>query len=259
MRIDAHTHSHVGSGRMKLEDLVETVETAKKFKIDKLCVSNPFIDNPGEGFRGGFPNPEQFRQANENVVNAMKKYPKIIIGYCYVNPCYPKEGLDEFKRCVQEYGMKGLKLEVGCRCSNPQVYPLIEKAIEFKVPILQHCWHKATGNYIGESDPLDVAELAKRYKEATIQMAHTGGDWEYGIKAVRDCPNVFPDTSGGEPVIGMVEMAVKELGAERVIFGSDAPGRSFSTQLAKVLGADIRKEEKDLIMGGNIARILKLE
>lgn len=55
---------------------------------------------------------------------------------------------------------------------------------------------------------------------------------------------------------GLVEMAVRELGAERVIYGSDAGGRSFATQLAKVYGAEISDADKKLILGGNLRRML---
>ena len=51
-------------------------------------------------------------------------------------------------------------------------------------------------------------------------------------------------------------MAVRELGPERVVYGSDAGGRSFASQLAKVLGADIPDAAKALIAGGNIRRLL---
>jgi predicted TIM-barrel fold metal-dependent hydrolase len=51
-------------------------------------------------------------------------------------------------------------------------------------------------------------------------------------------------------------MAVRELGAERVIFGSDAGGRSFASQLAKVRAAQISEDAKDLILGGNLRRLL---
>ena len=37
-------------------------------------------------------------------------------------------------------------------------------------------------------------------------------------------------------------MAVRELGADRILYGSDVSGRSFSSQLAKVHGADISDE-----------------
>jgi uncharacterized protein len=57
-------------------------------------------------------------------------------------------------------------------------------------------------------------------------------------------------------VAGITEMAVRELGAERVLYGTDAPGRSFGSQLAKVHGANIPEEAKRLIFAGNLKRLL---
>ena len=54
----------------------------------------------------------------------------------------------------------------------------------------------------------------------------------------------------------MVEMAVRELGPKRIIYGSDAGGRSYASQLAKVIGADISQRDKELILGGNLQRLL---
>ena len=42
---------------------------------------------------------------------------------------------------------------------------------------------------------------------------------------------------------------------ERVVFGSDATGRSFTSQLAKVYGADITEDERDKILYGNAAAL----
>jgi predicted TIM-barrel fold metal-dependent hydrolase len=53
-----------------------------------------------------------------------------------------------------------------------------------------------------------------------------------------------------------VETAVRELGAERVIYGSDAGGRSFASQLAKVMGAEISDAAKRLILGENLRQLL---
>ena len=61
---------------------------------------------------------------------------------------------------------------------------------------------------------------------------------------------------GGDPTTGFVDMAVRELGPERVMYGSDFPGRSFASQLAKVYGADVSEEAKRLILAGNIKRML---
>jgi predicted TIM-barrel fold metal-dependent hydrolase len=49
---------------------------------------------------------------------------------------------------------------------------------------------------------------------------------------------------------------VDAVGAERVLFGSDLPGRSLTSQLAKVLGAHLTSAQKEQILYGNMARIL---
>jgi predicted TIM-barrel fold metal-dependent hydrolase len=41
-----------------------------------------------------------------------------------------------------------------------------------------------------------------------------------------------------------------------VIFGSDAAGRSFASQLAKVMGAEVPQAAKNLILGENLRRLL---
>ena len=55
----------------------------------------------------------------------------------------------------------------------------------------------------------------------------------------------------------MVEMAVRELGAERVVFGSDAAGRSFASQLGKVYGADVPLAAKRMILRDNLRRLVE--
>jgi len=51
--------------------------------------------------------------------------------------------------------------------------------------------------------------------------------------------NLYSDLAGSDPTTGFVEMAVRELGPDRVIYGSDVGGRSFASQLGKVMGARI--------------------
>ena len=51
-------------------------------------------------------------------------------------------------------------------------------------------------------------------------------------------------------------MAVRELGAERLIYGSDSYSRSFASQMSKVMGADVSDEAKRLILGANLKRML---
>jgi predicted TIM-barrel fold metal-dependent hydrolase len=76
------------------------------------------------------------------------------------------------------------------------------------------------------------------------------------IRAIRRHENVSVDLEGGDPGSGWTEMALRELGAERIIYGSDAGGRSFASQLAKVFGANISESAKKLILGENLKRMM---
>ena len=77
------------------------------------------------------------------------------------------------------------------------------------------------------------------------------------MKGAKSNPKLtLGDLAGGDPTAGVTEMAVRELGAERILFGSDIPGRSFGSQIAKVLGARITDGERRLIFSENLKRIL---
>ena len=62
--------------------------------------------------------------------------------------------------------------------------------------------------------------------------------------------------AGSDPTAGLVEMAVRELGADRILYGSDCGGRSFASQLAKVTSADIADADRKKILGGNLRKLL---
>jgi predicted TIM-barrel fold metal-dependent hydrolase len=226
------------------------VEVADRMGINRLCVYM--------GMRWSYdPSPAEFRKQNDEVLAAIARYPERAFGFVYVNPKHQRESLDEINRCVADGPMVGVKLWVAMHANEPQLDPIVERATELKAVVFQHTWIKVTGNLAGESTPMDLAALAKRHPAAKLICGHSGGDWEQGIRAVRAQPNISVDLGGGDPVAGITEMAARELGAERVLYGSDAPGRSFASQLAKVHGAAIPDTAKRLIFAANLKKLLK--
>ena len=123
------------------------------------------------------------------------------------------------------------------------------------MPVLIHSYDRSGGNLRGELAPGDIAHLARRYPSVSIIAAHLGGLWQCGPRVVRLCANVYMDVCGSRAYVGMVEHAVDVLGAERVLFGSDAYGRTFVSQLAKVVGAEIDIADKRRILWDNSARL----
>lgn len=202
------------------------------------------------------PTPDELRRQNDQVLQALAHWAHRAFGFAYVNPNYVEESLREIDRCLRDGPMVGIKLWVAKRCADEAIDPLIARATELQAVIYQHTWIKANGNLAGESTPDDLARLAARHPKAKLVCGHTGGDWELGIRGIREAKHVCVELGGSDPTAGFVEMAVRELGAERVIFGSDVGGRSYASQIAKVTSADIPETAKRSILAGNLRRLL---
>jgi predicted TIM-barrel fold metal-dependent hydrolase len=227
------------------------LDAAARFGLTRLFVS--CLGAPPLPFQ---PTIEECRHDNRVVSRAVARYPAQVIGYCYANPRHEAEALAEFRTCVEDLGLRGLKLWMACHCDDPRVFPLIEQAIAYDAPVLIHTWSKAGGSLENESEAPHVARLAQRYPEVKIVMAHMSGDWLRGLKAIRAYPNVRVDTSGIDPEERQVETAVAELGADRVLYGSDIPIRDLGSQVAKILGADVDRQTRACLLWDNFQSLL---
>lgn len=246
---DIHCHLHSVPGETPEKKMEVLIRCADRLGIERLILS--------QGYSSMLhPTPEGLREENDRVIRAVKRFPDRAYGSVYLSPNFVDFSLAEFDRCVRDGPMIGVgELEADKRCNAPELDAIVERAVAMRAPILQHTWLKAEGNEPGESTPYDLVELARRHPEATFICAHTGGNWEHGIRILRAAKNVLAECAGFDPTSGMVEMAVRELGPERVVYGSDVGGRSFASQAAKVLGADIPDTAKELVLGGNLRRL----
>jgi predicted TIM-barrel fold metal-dependent hydrolase len=246
---DVHTHLSGVDGRTPEERMATLLRFAGRMGVDRVCVSMgyPLVADPS---------PDVLRQQNDQLLQALSHYHDRAFGFVYVSGSHPDVSLREIDRCVKNGPCVGVKLWIARRCDDAELDPIVTRATELKAPILQHTWLKATGNRPGESTPADLAVLAKRHPKAVLICGHSGGDWPLGLRAIRASTNVVADTAGFDPTTGVVEMAVRELGAQRVLYGSDAGGRSFASQLAKVQGADVPEAAKRLVLGENLKRLL---
>lgn len=246
---DLHTHLSGVPGRTPDEVMASLMAAAGRMGIERVCVYM--------GFPWSYdPSPDDMRRQNDQVLQALGHWHDRAFGFVYLNPNHVEASLKELDRCVRDGPMVGVKLWVAARANRPELDPIVARARELKAVIFQHTWLKTTGNLPGESTPMELAELAARHPDASFVCGHTGGDWERGIRAVRPLKNVAVDLAGGDPTAGIAEMAVRELGADRVLYGSDAGGRSFASQLGKVLGADLPDSAKRLIFKDNLKRLL---
>jgi hypothetical protein len=252
MIIDIHVHPPRGKNGDACS-LSQMVASARRSGIDRLCL----LGRVGEN--GPDPTPRQIVDCNTDTIAMARAWPEAVIGFCYLNPGHDPAFLrDEMERTLVAGPLRGIKLWVAVNCRDSRLDPILARAGELGVPVLHHAWYKSVGLVHNESSPADIAHLAARFPSVQIIMAHVTGCGFRGVADIKAFPNVSVDTSGSQPEHGIVEYAVAALGAERVLFGSDAPGRDFSCQLARALAADITPRQRDLILGGNACRLLKL-
>lgn len=247
-KIDAHEHVAFG------EDPGNVVDIADRLGIGTLMISRPM--KPGsEGL------PEEFRACNDLVYNAMKKFPDKCKGMLTLNPAYPKEAMEEIKRCI-DLGMAGMKLYNHVKINDPLFYPVIEKFIDLKMIILMHSpIGKARVRYNARepkniSIPEDFVDVAKRYPEAMFQFAHIGGgiDWEDACKALKDSPNVYVDVSGSNNEGNMIDFALRYIGEDRLFFGCDT---SFYQSVGGMFAANLTEVQRKKIFFENYNKVLQ--
>lgn len=246
MVTDAHAHI-LNSERRHLEALLAAADRAG---IERLCISSL------SRTWSEFPSPAQLAEAADDVLAACDAHPERFIGGTYVSADHVTDSLNVMGRCIARGPCRFVKLWVSQYADDPRLDPIYERAIELGVPVLAHTWTKATGNMARESTCHNVVNAARRYPGLKIWLAHFSGRWEETARIIRDVPNVSMDLSGGEPEDGIVECLLKHVGAERLFFGSDAPGRSFAVQMTKVLSAEISETDRNLILGENVMRWL---
>lgn len=239
-------HAHIGSSWLGWVDGTDAdglVKIMDKYGIDKACVSSwSHIYDPIRG--------------NDEVFQATQKYPNRIIGFCVLCPRLKWDMKEEIDRCVKKFGMKGLKLHPFVNefyADSPLIDPALEKAREYKLPVL---FHSGTDSH---SHPRTIGNMAKRYPDVTIIIGHMGGEaYPDAIQVAKANPNVLLDTTEVPNIANIIELAVKNVGAERVVWGSDSPALNAGVEMAKVKLANISQKEKGMILGENIARILGL-
>lgn len=237
MIIDAHNHLGVRAGAIQTgADLIARIDAVG---VDK-AVMFPFVE-------GNF--------TNEPIKEAFDQFPDRLIPFCAVN-AWEAGAADEVRRCVVDWGFKGLKLHPtinGYHLSDPHlVDPLFKVADELGIPVIVH----------GASDlynsPPEFALMAARFPNVPLLMAHMGFFWsmDQAISFAREFPNLYLETSRAP--IFEIQTAVRALGPDKVIWGTDSPFVDYEWEFRKMERATDDSEGYSKIVGGNIARLLKL-
>lgn len=207
MIIDCHVHLHT-FGDEVTANVDRAINYADRMDIEKLIISlGPELRRQ--------PTAEELISDNAWVMEGVEHCPDRIYGLVYASPNHPQTSLELMEKYIENGPMCGVKMWICQYCSHEGNDPIADYAGQLEVPIEQHTWMKTTGNYPTESTPRHLLELARRHPDTQFVMAHSGGNWEKGIRIIQDQPNIAIDLCGGAPYVGQTEYGVEYLGADR--------------------------------------------
>lgn len=253
-------YSHPGSDGSSglIADIERAMPAVEKGEFEKLC----YFPHVGIGTTSDADFEKLVRSRPEVTLKAMERWPTLLLGMIQLNANDVPASLDALNRWLRDGPMLGVYFRGGgigsLTCTHPNFHPLIKRIAELNGVIMQHTWFVTGGKQSpGGSTPSELAEVAAKFPEQKFICAHAGGEWQRGIRAVQSSPNILVETSGFDASAGFIEMAVRELGAERIVFGSHLPSRSLGTELSKVIAANISEGDKRLILGENFRKLIQ--
>jgi predicted TIM-barrel fold metal-dependent hydrolase len=190
-------------------------------------------------------------EGNNRVLSAGPR----IRGLATANPWYGQRAIQELAR-IRASGAVGLYLHPtrqGFMPTDPIAAPLIDFARRSGWPVVVH-----TGTYI-QSDVLAVAELARRFSDVTFVCDSAGfADMWFELPGIlSESSNVMLCASLIWP--RAIDLAVREFGANRVLFGSGEPRDRIGAALARLDRLELSDADRRLILHDNAARIFKLD
>lgn len=199
------------------------------------------------------------REANAELMRVAKGEPHILPG-CLVNPTMGPLATDDLKRCVDQ-GARTVKLMAAghrYRLDSTCVDPVMELAKSLGIPATIH-----SGSPLSGCSPEYISTLASRHPDVTIIMDHMGyREWTgLAVQAAVANPNIYLGTTliaAAEPIIIKNIARGGKVGADRIVFGSNAPAGLATHGVNGIRSVGFTAEEEALILGENFKRIYGL-
>jgi predicted TIM-barrel fold metal-dependent hydrolase len=193
------------------------------------------------------------RGGNDLSLAAAHAFPDRLFAYTVVDPNRSDDVQDELMRCF-EAGSRGIKFHTQL-ANYPFDGPAHESAFVFahehRLPLISH----------GVGSPDILRRTARTYPDAHFIVAHAGAggaglSGDALLQVAVEEPNVYLDLCSSVGRFGAFARVVEQVGAAKLLYGSDAPWMCFTHQIGRVLLAPIAEEEKRAILGSNLAALL---
>jgi hypothetical protein len=219
----------------------------------------------------GFPwhNPAYFKANNDYVIEAVRRYPARLTGLCCLD-VWAKDAVYEVERCLDAglggvgelaFYKSGIDAETLARLD-----PVMALCRKRKMPVMFHTNEPVGHVYPGKSPNTlaQIYELARRYPENRIILAHWGGGIFFYMLMKKEVSevlaNVWFDTAASPFLYGndIYPLAARIAGADKILWGTDYPLLKPSRYFAEVEASGVDPVNRDQILGLNAKALFHL-
>ncbi len=240
----------------------------------------PIEDEIRQFFQGLVSYYPELKTSNEDIADLVRRNPEKFIGLGSVNPNKDEEYLEAKLEEIEALKLKGVKmlptLQLFSPVENENFARICEYCEERKKVLLYHTgcdpgpWENP--ELSEDANPKHLRRVLEHHK-MTIVLAHAGsysarspGIWfKEALELGKDFDNVLYDSSAVSGLIyseGILRKLRKEIGLDRLLYGSDFPvvwGSSMPYEVNVIKTCRfLTEDEKNGILGQNASRILRL-
>lgn len=225
---------------------------------------------------------------HDSVAAAVRAFPERITGYIMLDPTQPN-AVDLLRQGMQRQGLKGVTLFPAMHhfyAYDERLYPLYQAAAELGIPVFMHfgVLKVSIRDKLGlpnvfdlrYADPIDLHQAAIDFPSATFIIPHFGcGYFREVLMLGAQAPNVYVDTSSSNTWLTYMpshldlktvfDKTLQVFGPHRILFGTDSNvfprgwrQDIFQQQVEILRELNTTRESVELILGGNIVRLLGL-
>jgi predicted TIM-barrel fold metal-dependent hydrolase len=167
------------------------------------------------------------------------KNPDRFIVFAGIDPRRGQVGFDLFRKGIEEYSFKGLKLypPLGVSMNDNKLYPYYEYCQNNKLPVLIHTGASQENLRNELANPLFIRPIAEKYPGVTFILAHAGFGLNVElVQLIENTNNIYIDIAGFQSKYQKVDERMKnELSIlfsnekinRKVLFGTDWPLFNF--------------------------------
>jgi len=200
---------------------------------------------------------EDLAVGNDMAFRLSDEHPDFVVPACLVNPNFLEASLRELDRAA-ERGVKwvgelcgyiaGYAFTVEDGSATDNFRQVVKRATELGMVLHLHAGTDEMGR------------LAEAHPDATFVIAHIGDSVKLcteRIEMVASHPNVCLDISGhGHERMGILELAVERISADRILFASDFTINDPGGVIARVRHAYITDDDREKIFHLNVEGLL---